>query len=262
MSPGLYVVRAGDGPQIVLIHGSAADHRSWSIQLASPLRAQFTLIAYDRRGDAESVEAHADDAEALLAAPGAGDRGPAGRTVVVGSSFGAVIALELIRRGTAAIAGAVLIEPPLAASDDAAPVAASFLPAFDRRCARDGGPAAGELFLRTVLGDAAFDRMPRVFQTQATARFAEIRADTVALMAYRPRYAELAAIRAPVLLLGGERSAPSFRATLEALHRSLGNARLEIVAGAGHMLHADASRRFHALVTEFAGPLLAPLAPR
>jgi pimeloyl-ACP methyl ester carboxylesterase len=253
MSSGLYVVRAGDGPQIVLIHGSAADHRSWSIQLASPLRAQFTLVAYDRRGDAETVEAHADDAAALLGG---------GRAVVVGSSFGAVIALELVRRGTAAIAGAVLIEPPLAASDDAAPVAASFLPAFDRRCARDGGPAAGELFLRTVLGDAAFDRMPRVFQTQAMAKFAEIRADTVALMAYRPRYAELAAITTPVLLLGGAVSAPSFRATLEALHRALGNARLEIVAGAGHMLHADASRRFHALVTEFAGPLLAPLAPR
>jgi pimeloyl-ACP methyl ester carboxylesterase len=249
MSSALHVVRAGDGPQILLIHGSAADHRSWAIQLASPLRTQFTLVAYDRRSTAEAVEAHADDAAALL---------PAAPSLVVGSSFGAVVALELLRRDPARLAGAVLIEPPLADSDDAAPVAASFLPAFDHRAARDGGPAAGELFLRTVLGDAAFDRMPRVFQTQATAKFAEIRADTLALMAYRPRYAELSAIAAPVLLLGGDRSAPQFRATLEALHRALANAQLEIVAGAGHMLHADASRRFHALVTGFAGPLLAP----
>jgi pimeloyl-ACP methyl ester carboxylesterase len=249
MSSGLHVVRAGDGPQILLIHGSAADHRSWAIQLASPLCAQFTVVAYDRRRTAETVEAHAEDAAALL---------PVGPSVVVGSSFGAVIALELLRRDPARIAGAVLIEPPLAATDDAVPVAASFLPAFDRRAARDGGPAAGELFLRTVLGDPAFDRMPRVFQTQATAKFAEIRADSVALMAYRPRYGELASIATPVLLLGGDRSAPNFRATLEALRGALGNARLEIVAGAGHMLHADASRRFHALVTGFAGPLLAP----
>jgi 3-oxoadipate enol-lactonase len=251
MSSGLHVVRAGAGPQILLIHGSAADHRTWSIQLASPLRTQFTLIAYDRRPDA-SVEHHADDAAAVLAqAPGP--------TLVIGSSFGAVIALDLVRRHPAAVAGAVLIEPPLAASDEAAPVAPSFLPAFDGRAARDGGPAAGELFLRTVLGHEAFDRMPRVFQAQATAKFAEIRADTVALLAYRPRYAELAAVTTPLLLVGGERSAPSFRATLDALHAALPAARLEILSGAGHMLHAEAPRRFHALVTAFAAPLIGSL---
>lgn len=254
MSSGLHVVRAGAGPQVLLIHGSAADHTTWSIQLASPLRAQFTLVAYDRRGDATSIEAHADEAAGLLA-------GEPGRAIVVGSSLGAVVALDVLRRHPARVAGAVLIEPPLAASDDAAPVPPTFLPAFDRRAARGGGLAAGELFLRIVLGDAAFERMPRAFQTAAMMKFAEIRADTVALMAYRPRYAELAAVTTPVLLVGGDRSAPSFRPTLEALHRALPAARLEIIAGAGHMLHAEAPRRFHALVTGFAGPLLGQLAP-
>ena len=287
-------MRAGDGPHILLIHGSAADHRTWSIQLASPLRTQFTLIAYDRRSDA-SVERHADDAAAVLAgaaAPAsaaaavlagaaaptsaAGSAGSAGAvaptsaaaavlagaapsTIVIGSSFGAVVALDLVRRHPAAVAGAVLIEPPLAASDDAAPVPPSFLPAFDRCAAQGGGPAAGELFLRRVLGDDAYDRMPRVFQAQATAKFAEIRADTIALLAYRPRYADLAAVTTPILLVGGERSAPSFRPTLEALRRALPAARLEILTGAGHMLHAEAPRRFNALVTAFAAPLIGSL---
>jgi pimeloyl-ACP methyl ester carboxylesterase len=247
MSSGLHVVRAGDGPQILLIHGSAADHRTWSIVLASGLRARFTLVAYDRRAGVESVDGHVADAAALL--------GPA-PTVVVGSSFGAVIALELVRRCADRIAGAVLIEPPLYSADRGSVVRTKFLDDFDRRAAEAGGPAAGELFLRTVLGDAAFERMPRVFQLQAMAKFAEIRADSVALFEYRPRYAELAAVTAPVLLLGGERSAGWYRRTLDDLHRALPAARVEIVPGAGHMLHAEAPRRFVALLEEFAGPLL------
>jgi pimeloyl-ACP methyl ester carboxylesterase len=226
----------------LLIHGSAADHTTWSIQLASKLRERFSLIAYDRRASG-TIESHADDAIALLA----DSSEPA---LVVGSSFGAVVALEIVRRG--AIAGAVFIEPPMAPSDDAPAAPATFLEAYDRRAAEQGGPAAAELFLRTVLGDAAFARMPRVYRDRACSKSAEIRADSAALIAYRPRYAELAHVTTPVLLLGGERSAAYFRPTLEALHAALPAARLEIVPHAGHMLHADAHRRFGELVTAFA----------
>ena len=69
---------------------------------------------------------------------------------------------------------------------------------------------------------------------------------------------------------GGHLEATNLYASGIARHRQirffevglqLGNARLEIVPAAGHMLHAEASRRFAALVTEFAAPLLGPLAP-
>ncbi|MDQ3369561.1 MAG: alpha/beta hydrolase [Myxococcota bacterium] len=250
-----HVVRAGAGPRLLLIHGSAADHSTWSIQLASSLREQFTLITYDRRSDALTVEDHADDAVALLAA----DPAPA---IVIGSSFGAVIALDAIRRHGSLFAGAVLIEPPMAASDGAPPepelrkpaldVRVGFLAAFDLRAAEQGGPAAAELFLRTVLGDASYERMPRAYQERSKSKWAEIRADSAALIAYRPRYAELAGVTTPVLLLGGERSAAYFRPTLEALAAALADARLEVVPAAGHMLHAEAHRRFAELVSEFA----------
>jgi pimeloyl-ACP methyl ester carboxylesterase len=225
---------------VLLIHGSAADATTWSIQLASAaLRQRFSLIAYDRPILA-TVEEQARVAASHLDAPG----------LIVGSSFGAVIALELIRSSRQL--GAVLIEPPMGVSDDAPAAPAAVLAEYDRRAAEQGGPAAAELFLRTVLGDAAFERMPRAFRERATAKYAEIRADSAALIAYRPRYAELRAVTTPVLLLGGERSAPYFRPTLEALRAHLPNARLEILAGAGHMLHAEASRRFAELVTTFA----------
>ena len=259
MSDSLHAVRAGAGPQLLLIHGSAADYTTWSIQLASPLRERFELVAYDRRLAAPTVEAHAADAASLVARP---------PVLIAGSSFGAVVALELVRSRPGLAAGAILIEPPMAAFDAPpdlgravhaalggtrnAPEPGAFLAELDRRAAEAGGEAAGELFLRMVLGDASYERMPRAFQDRAKGKWAEIRADASALLAYRPRYAELPAVKTPVLLLGGARSAPYFRATLDALAAALPRARLEIVPGAGHMLHAEAPRRFAELLIGFA----------
>jgi pimeloyl-ACP methyl ester carboxylesterase len=230
---------------MLFIHGSAADHTTWSIQLASPLRERFTLIAYDRPTRA-TVEQHAADAAALL---------DGGRAIVVGSSFGSVIALELVRTRPELCAGAILIEPPMAADDERPAAPLAFLEELDQRAAAQGGPAAAEFFLRTVLGDAAFERMPRAYQDRSKSKHAEIRADSAALIAYRPRYAELAAVDVPVLLLGGDRSAAYFRPTLEALKAALPRVRLEIVDGAGHMLHAEAHRKLADLVTAFAAEL-------
>lgn len=232
-------------PRLLLVHGSAADRTAWSIQLASPLKERFTLDAYDRGPG--SVEEQADVAAARV---------PSGEpTMIVGSSFGAVIALEVLRRHPGLVAGAVLIEPPMASSDDTLAAPATFLDEFDRIVATRGGPAAGEFFLRTVLTDALYDRIPAAFQERSKAKWAEIRADSEALIAYRPRYAELRAIRTPVQLVGGEKSAAYFRPTLDALFAHLPDARLEIIRGAGHMLHAEAHKSFHEVLMRFAADI-------
>jgi pimeloyl-ACP methyl ester carboxylesterase len=235
----LHVVRAGTGPRILLIHGSAADHTTWSIQLASSLTQRFELVAYDR-SISETVEAQADEAETLLD----------DRTIIVGSSFGAVVALEVIRRRR--LPGAVLIEPPMGSTDDKPAAPAAFLAEYDRVAAAKGGEAAAEMFLRTVLGDAAYERMRRAFQERSKSKHVEIRADSAALIAYRPRYAALGAVTTPVQLVGGEKSASYFRPTLDALFASLPDARIEVIPGAGHMLHAEAHRRFAEVLTAFA----------
>jgi pimeloyl-ACP methyl ester carboxylesterase len=256
----LPVTRVGHGPPLVLVHGSATDRTTWSIQLASKaLRERFELIAYDRRTVATLGEA-ADDLAQIV-----GDT-PA---LIVGSSFGSVVALELARSRRAPCAGLVMIEPPIAASDEPPDVMASaqasfgaepttlptsreFFTLFDRTVVEAGGPAAGELFLRTVLGPAAFAKIPRAFLERSVARWAEIRADCVALLAYAPRYAELTALDVPILLVGGEQSAPYFRTTLDALAAALPRARRATVPRAGHMLHAEAASKFGQLVIEFA----------
>jgi pimeloyl-ACP methyl ester carboxylesterase len=239
MAAPLQLVRAGAGRPVVLVHGSAADATTWSIQMhpRSALIARYELVTYDRRAGAARVEDHAEDLAAICATLGA-------PVVAIGSSFGAVVVLALARARPELLRGMVLCEPPLPASDDAPPVPEAFLATFDAIAAGEGGEAAGEYFLRQVLGDAAYQKMPRMFQVRAKATWRAIRDDCAALGAYRVEYATLARVGVPALLLGGERSAPSFRPTLDALGRALGRARLEVLAGAGHMLHAEAHRAF------------------
>lgn len=232
-------------PRVLLIHGSAADKTTWSIQLAGPLRERFDLVAYDRTTFASVADAAVEAAGLVGDSP----------VLVVGSSFGGVVALELVRTRPDLSAGAILIEPPMRPSDDVPADALAFLAEFDRRAAEQGGPAAGEFFLRTVLGDAAFERMPKAFRERSAGKWEAIRADSQALLEYLPRYAELRQVTTPILLLGGDRSAPYFRPTLEALQVALARARLEIVNGAGHMLHAEAHRRFAELLIAFAAEI-------
>lgn len=250
MPAPLHAVTVGTGPRMFLVHGSAADHATWTIQLASAnLRERFELVAYDRRSaDGLRVEDHADDLAALIEARG----GPA---IAVGSSFGAVCVLECARRRPELLRGMVLCEPPLPPSDDAPPVPDRFLDELDATIAREGGEAGAELFLRLVLGDAAYEKMPRAYQARAKAQWRAIVSDCRALGVYRVRYASLGAVRVPALLLGGDRSAAYFRPTLEALAASLAAARLAILPGAGHMMHADAHRSFHDHLITFAAKI-------
>jgi pimeloyl-ACP methyl ester carboxylesterase len=230
--------------RLFLVHGSAADQSTWTIQLASAaLRARFEMIAYDRSAAAATVEEHAADLAARI-----GDA-PA---LVAGSSFGAVVTLECARSHPARLRGMVLCEPPLPPSDDAPGIPVDFLAELDRLARDDSGEAAAERFLRTVLGDAAYERMPRMFQVRSKAMWPAIRSDCHALAAYRVRYAELPAVQVPALLLGGDRSAAYFRPTLEAIAARLPGCELAILAGAGHMMHADAHRSFAEHLIRFA----------
>lgn len=250
--PPLHVVRAGEGPPLILVHGSATDYATWSIQMSSSLTSRWSLVAYDRRGSGKSesvgpwsVENHAADLADLISRQGA----PA---VVVGSSFGAAVALELARRFPACVRGAVLCEPPLPSRDDAPALPDGFLDELDALAASGGPGVAVEHFLRLVLGDGTYDRMPRLFQERCKQTWPALRADCHALQAYRVRYAQLAAVNTPILLLGGGRSAEYFGPTLQALLAALPRATYEVIPGAGHMMHADTHKKFGERIAAFA----------
>jgi pimeloyl-ACP methyl ester carboxylesterase len=103
-----YYERTGNGPELFFIHGICGDARVWAGQVAR-LSERFTCITYDRRGHTrsdlgtqpESVETHSADAAELIEALGLI------RPIIVGSSGGARIAVDLAHTRPELLSGAV-----------------------------------------------------------------------------------------------------------------------------------------------------------
>lgn len=112
----IYYSTLGSGPVLVIMGGGPSNADTLE-PLASRLAEDFTVVTYDRRGYSRSqmddpaepagIPRHGDDARQLIADLGAGP------VSVLGTSFGALIALELAATAPAAIGTLVVHEPPL-----------------------------------------------------------------------------------------------------------------------------------------------------
>jgi pimeloyl-ACP methyl ester carboxylesterase len=106
------VVDAGRGaPTVVLLHGLASTQRVWDLMLPR-LARRFRVVTYDARGHGLSAKPSSGygfgtvtgDALAVIRAVGRQ------RPLVVGHSWGAMVALELAVRHPRSIGGTVLID--------------------------------------------------------------------------------------------------------------------------------------------------------
>lgn len=106
----IYYERAGAGPPLLFISGSGGDLRNKPNVFDGPLATSFDLLAYDQRGlgrttkpDAPySMAQYADDAAGLMDAVGWG------KALVIGVSFGGMVALEFVLRHPAKVGRLVL----------------------------------------------------------------------------------------------------------------------------------------------------------
>ena len=101
--------RSGEGPPLVLVHGTAADHSRWAPVLPA-FEQHFTVNAVDRRGrggsgDAEdyAVDREFEDVAAVVDSVGES-------AILLGHSYGALCALEAARL-TRNVGKLVLYEP-------------------------------------------------------------------------------------------------------------------------------------------------------
>jgi pimeloyl-ACP methyl ester carboxylesterase len=104
------VIREGEGPEVLLVHGGASPETTWGA--LAPLRARWTLALVYRRGyppsppppeGRQDFEVDAADVASLLCA----------RPHIVAHSYGVLGTLIAATRAPARVRSLTLIEPPL-----------------------------------------------------------------------------------------------------------------------------------------------------
>lgn len=252
----LYYEVSGAGPAMVFVHGMCGDATVWAGQ-AGRFSDRFTCVRYDRRGHSRSgcgrvpvgVARHADDAAALIDAL---DLAPC---LLVASSSGAVIAVDLAIRHGRLLRGVVLSEPPLFSLDpDAArAVGAEFDKILHLAATVDGQSAAVDAFftlmcpgLWAILDDTGKAR----YRANADIGFTDLRSPPLQVTP-----AELAAVTVPVLVIAGEVSHPALRSVALRLATALPDARLVDIANCGHVTYAEQPAAFAHAVSIFAAEL-------
>lgn len=249
---GLYVTEpVGDGEPLVIVHGGWTDHTVFDA-VVEPLARSFTVVRYDRRGHSRSEyggpaprRRDEDDLAELIELLGLG------AVHLLGTSYGAMIALGLAIRRPDLVRSVLAHEPPLLGLVPDPDAEALFARVQDQLAAGDIGGGTRRFFEEGVLGPGAWERLPAPIRQAAmdnAQTFIDLRED--------PDWATLdldALSRLPrrVLITTGEASPAWLREGPRAVADAAGIATLTIL-DAGHSPHLTHPDALVAVVEAFA----------
>jgi pimeloyl-ACP methyl ester carboxylesterase len=247
---GIAYWTAGEGPPLVLVHGITSTHLTYD-ELVPHLAPHRTVTVYDRRGRGESGDSSADyditsEYEDLLAVI----RALGEPTLdVFAHSFGAYVAIGAAKKEPGWLRRMVLYSPGFGEQYPESTLAEidSLVESGERDEALRvllmdiiGMPAEEVDFMRKSRAWAA-----RIESVHTVAR--ECRAD----QGFAVDEANLGSLTAPVLVVSGETNPPNKQAVAERLASLLPNARLEMIAGEGHVAHHTAPDRLAGMALDF-----------
>jgi pimeloyl-ACP methyl ester carboxylesterase len=228
----------GEGPPLVLVHGSVSDHTVYA-PLVGELRDEFTIFAMDRRGFGASQDDTGYSAEREFGDVAAVVNAVAVRTgepvVLFGSSWGASCALGAAR-DLPLLRALVLYEPSLGQRQPP-----GSLDRMEKRIA--AGDYEGAL---VEMGRAVGLTEEQIAERRAAPNWSQ-RVATVPTAVRESRIEEdwdwqsenLSAIAVPTLLLTGSETPPELAEVTSVTAAAIPGARVHVLAGHGHVAHVS-----------------------
>lgn len=250
----LYYEEQGTGTPLLFVHGMCADARVWSDQQAR-LAPRFRVIAYDRRGhtrsplgqiDQRSVELHADDAAGLI------ENLRIAPCVLIGSSGGARVVLDVVRRYPHLLAGAVMSEPPVfGLYPEGAGAVLDELKPLIGQAMETGGPRAAVGAFFEYLCPGLWRTLPEQVRDRYRDNSAELFGD-LGMPQYQVSRDDLARIDRPCLVISGSESHPTLQRIARIIAGAIPGCRFVELSGSGHVTYYERPAEFAAAVTSFA----------
>lgn len=243
---------AGRGPAVVLLHAGICDRTMWREHIPALASAGYRVIAPELPGfgEARPPEGHDrapwDDVLETLAAAGVS------RSVLVGNSFGAAVALRAADAAPSAVAGLVLVAasaPDLEPGPELIAAWEAEESALERGDIEGAVAAVLDAWLPADAPAELRDRVGamqrRTFELQQSGEIGEI-ADPL-----EEDPGRLARIDVPALVAVGELDKPDFLIGADRLATALPNVEQVRLPGVGHLVPLEVPQAFLELVLAF-----------
>jgi len=246
----LYYEVAGAGQPLVLIHGNALDHRMWDDQFAH-FAQHSQVLRYDVRGFGQSALPtttpydHTEDLWALLRALGLQ------HAAILGLSMGGRIAINFALAYPDATDALIAVD----AGVDGYTFPDGPLFAHVVAEARRAGLPAARTFWQAhpLLGPASEQPAVATRLAQMVATYSGwhwLHTDPQVVPS-PPALERLATIKAPTLIIVGERDIRDFRRIADRLAHDIPGATQVVMAGVGHIANMEAPSEFNTIVLDF-----------
>jgi pimeloyl-ACP methyl ester carboxylesterase len=239
---GVWLHESGTGPVVVLVHG-AMDRSGGMLRARRLLHHEHRVVRYDRRGYGRSKAATPSD-DFSVQVDDLAEVIDGRRAVIAGHSFGGVVGLALAERRPELARAVLAYEAPM--------MWEPWWPHGSSRGPDESPEDAAEWFLRRMIGDDTWKRLPRSYRVDRRAEGPALIADLRSVRPPAPLPYVPERIAVPVVAAYGSAGRPHHRRAAEELARRAPYGQLRVVHGSNHGVHLSMPEAFASLVRQAA----------